>query len=342
MSVAAPQQVMLEVRFVEVSRQGGARSRRAVERVQPWACVANIGSRQAPTNLPITAPTSSTNIPAGEVAAGVLSGTSPFGFALARMINGGTAIDVLLNALEQKGVARRLWLSRTWWLCRATPRASWPAASIPVPVSSTLGQVTDRIQAIRRRAGLHADRAEPRPDQSEDRAGGEPARSDPHRCRWPSNITVPPLIVRRASTTLELRDGQSFVIGGLLQNINSNDQQQLPWLGDVPVLGALFRSASYQKNETDLAIIVTPRIVRPARPGDVDQDPARQHPCRRTTSICSCSARTEVPRRGKQAECRRRGIADVGHILDLPKRGWPCRPCARLDCWRWRSARSCF
>ena len=84
---------------------------------------------------------------------------------------------------------------------------------------------------------------------------------------------MPPLIVRRASTTVELRDGQSFVIGGLLQSNGQTAQQQLPWLGDVPVLGALFRSASYQKNETDLAIIVTPRLVRPARPGDVIKTP---------------------------------------------------------------------
>ena len=88
---------------------------------------------------------------------------------------------------------------------------------------------------------------------------------------------MPPLIVRRASTTVELRDGQSFVIGGLLQSNGQNAISQLPWLGDVPVLGALFRSTSYQKNETDLAIIVTPRLVRPARPGDIDQDAARLH-----------------------------------------------------------------
>ena len=75
--------------------------------------------------------------------------------------------------------------------------------------------------------------------------------------------------MRRASTTVELRDGQSFMIGGLLQSDNKNLIEQLPWLGSVPVLGALFSSKSYQKNETDLAIIVTPHLVRPARPGDV-------------------------------------------------------------------------
>jgi pilus assembly protein CpaC len=85
---------------------------------------------------------------------------------------------------------------------------------------------------------------------------------------------VPALIVRRASTTVELRDGQSFVIGGLLQSDNKNQIEQLPWLGSIPVLGALFSSKSYQKNETDLAIIVTPHLVRPARPGDLIKSPA--------------------------------------------------------------------
>src|SRR5205085_5693577 len=88
-----------------------------------------------------------------------------------------------------------------------------------------------------------------------------------------ANTSIPPLIVRRASTTVELRDGQSFVIGGLLQSVGQNAISQLPWLGDMPVLGALFRSASYQKQETDLAIIVTPRLVRPAPPGDVIKAP---------------------------------------------------------------------
>ena len=89
-----------------------------------------------------------------------------------------------------------------------------------------------------------------------------------------TGISVPALIVRRASTTIELRDGQSFMIGGLLQTNNQNQIDQLPWLGSVPVLGALFSSKSYQQNQTDLAIIVTPHVVRPTRPGDVVRTPA--------------------------------------------------------------------
>jgi len=74
---------------------------------------------------------------------------------------------------------------------------------------------------------------------------------------------VPALTTRRAETTVELGSGQSFMIGGLLQNNNSNSINKAPFLGDVPILGALFRSTSYQRNETELVIIVTPYLVRP-------------------------------------------------------------------------------
>ena len=73
--------------------------------------------------------------------------------------------------------------------------------------------------------------------------------------------------MRRANTVVELRDGQSFAVAGLLQSITQETQEQLPWLGDVPILGALFRSTAFERKETDLAIIVTPRLVKPAKPG---------------------------------------------------------------------------
>src|SRR6202020_3515976 len=67
-------------------------------------------------------------------------------------------------------------------------------------------------------------------------------------------------------TAVELRDGQSFAIAGLLQAQDSQSINQLPWLGNVPVLGALFRSTDFQKSQTDLVIIVSPHLVRPVRP----------------------------------------------------------------------------
>ena len=74
---------------------------------------------------------------------------------------------------------------------------------------------------------------------------------------------VPALTTRRAETTVELGSGQSFMIGGLLQNHNANSVNKAPFLGDLPILGSLFRSSSYQRNETELVIIVTPYLVRP-------------------------------------------------------------------------------
>ena len=78
-----------------------------------------------------------------------------------------------------------------------------------------------------------------------------------------NGFTVPALTTRRAETTVELGSGQSFMIAGLLQNHASNTIDKAPFLGDLPILGALFRSTQYQRNETELVIIVTPYLVRP-------------------------------------------------------------------------------
>ena len=74
---------------------------------------------------------------------------------------------------------------------------------------------------------------------------------------------VPALTTRRAETTVELGSGQSFMIAGLLRNTNTNNVSKAPFLGDLPILGALFRSTSYRRSETELVIIVTPYLVRP-------------------------------------------------------------------------------
>ena len=74
---------------------------------------------------------------------------------------------------------------------------------------------------------------------------------------------MPALTTRRAETTVELASGQTFAIAGLLQNNVTQNINKFPWLGDVPVLGQLFRSEAFQRNETELVIIVTPYIVHP-------------------------------------------------------------------------------
>lgn len=78
-----------------------------------------------------------------------------------------------------------------------------------------------------------------------------------------NNVQVPAVTTRRAETDVELASGQSFAIAGLIQNNNNNNVRKLPWLGDIPVLGALFRSTQFQRNQTELVIVVTPYLVQP-------------------------------------------------------------------------------
>ncbi len=76
-------------------------------------------------------------------------------------------------------------------------------------------------------------------------------------------VTVPAITTRKASTTIELASGQSFAIAGLLHRTSLQDITKFPWLGDVPVLGTLFKSDAYQREETELVIIITPYLVEP-------------------------------------------------------------------------------
>jgi pilus assembly protein CpaC len=110
------------------------------------------------------------------------------------------------------------------------------------------------------------------------------------------------------------------VIGGLLQSDGKNAISQLPWLGDIPVLGALFRSAQYQKNETDLAIIVTPRLVRPARPGDMIATPL-DNTLPANDADLFLMGKTEVRREAVRAMAGIPPRHYTGHMLDLPKGG---------------------
>lgn len=76
-------------------------------------------------------------------------------------------------------------------------------------------------------------------------------------------FNIPALTVRRAETTIELGSGQSFAIAGLLQNNSNYNIDSVPWLGEIPIIGALFRSEQFQRDETELLILVTPYVVQP-------------------------------------------------------------------------------
>jgi len=79
-----------------------------------------------------------------------------------------------------------------------------------------------------------------------------------------NNFSIPALTVRRAETTVELGSGESFALAGLLRNTTTQNVSKVPGLGDLPILGQLFRSEQFQRNETELVIIVTPYLVKPA------------------------------------------------------------------------------
>lgn len=84
-----------------------------------------------------------------------------------------------------------------------------------------------------------------------------------------SGTTIPALTTRRAETTVELGSGQSFMIAGLLSNSHDNSVDKIPGLGDIPILGQLFRSNNFKRNETELVIVITPYLVKPINARDV-------------------------------------------------------------------------
>jgi pilus assembly protein CpaC len=246
--VRSPQQVMLEVRFVEASRNAGK------ELGINWRAVGkNFGS----------ATNASLNF-AAAIGNGLPSGNAPFGALIGRVLSGGVEADVLVQALEERGLARRL--AEPNLITMSGEKASFLAGGeFPIPVAGE----RDRITIDYKKFGVSLTftptvlaggvinlRIEP-----------EVSQLDYTNVVRTASVAVPALIVRRANTVVELRDGQSFAIAGLLQSINHETKEQLPWIADVPILGALFRSAAFERKETDLAIIVTPRLVKPAKPG---------------------------------------------------------------------------
>jgi pilus assembly protein CpaC len=80
-----------------------------------------------------------------------------------------------------------------------------------------------------------------------------------------ATVTIPALTVRRAETSVELASGESFALAGLLQHLSTQQVSKVPWIGDIPILGALFRSDRFQRSETDLVVIVTPYLVQPVQ-----------------------------------------------------------------------------
>jgi len=179
------------------------------------------------------------------------------------------ASNLLLNidALERKGLIRTLAEPNLVALSGET--ASFLAGGeFPVPVGVALnGQVSIEFKQFGVSLAFT-------PTVLEDGlinllVGPEVSQLDPAAGIELSGLRIPGLKVRRARTTVELRDGQSFALAGLIQSDFSDTIRAIPLLGRIPLIGALFRSTAYNKQETELVMIVTPRLVRPVAAGSL-------------------------------------------------------------------------
>src|SRR5262245_16945316 len=306
MKVAPSQQVMLRVRFLEVGRSASreigvnwfgannagnrgfstglgtssAGGRPAIGPTQGLpGCLTPPGAATCvdASGNPIPPPGSTQNAPGLPIfnAVGTLLPTitgapaAPFGVALANIATRGGSLDVTLTALEDKGLIRRL--AEPDLIALSGDTAAFLAGGeFPVPVaqaSSAGGVPVITVQWKPFGVELTFVPTVLANGIINLRLAPSVSELDFQNSVVITGSQIPSLIKREARTTIELRDGQSFAIAGLLQARNRRGISQLPWIGSVPVLGALFRSSAYQQEETDLVVIVTPHLVAPAVPG---------------------------------------------------------------------------
>jgi len=261
-SVGGSQQVMLEVRFSEVNRQVGEQ-----------LAMQGFGLSRDGTFDAVTGATAS--LVPGPNGAGVpkLNAiTDTFGIFRKVFSVGSLDIEGVLNTLERKGMAKTL--AEPTLLALSGERASFLAGGefpIPVVQSGGGGDNGNAITVEFKPFGVSLGFT---PTVLSDKVINlvvEPEVSsiDPSASITVNGLVVPGLQTRRASTTIELRDGESFAIAGLLRRDFQTTIRQLPILGSLPIIGSLFRSSSFQKGETELLIVVTPRLVAPIRPSQV-------------------------------------------------------------------------
>jgi pilus assembly protein CpaC len=298
MQVAPSQQVMLKVRFLEVDRTAGRdfginlfginKNGLGVTGLGQVSQSAGAGASTAT----VTTSTGSTTLSSAAQSLGVVkdSGSGqtnlvpllgglfpgsaaaafPFGALLAQVINThGLQVDALISALEDKGLVKTL--AEPDLISQSGEKASFFAGSqIPIPTvqPGTIG-TTPTVTVTYYPCGVTLNFV-----PTVLSTGLINMHLGPQVCQVSSTnevnvngTTIPELNTRSADTTVELRDGQSFAVAGLLQAQDVNELAQLPWIGNVPVLGALFRSTNYQKQETDLVVIVTAHLVKPVAAG---------------------------------------------------------------------------
>lgn len=318
LEVATAQQVLLKVRFLEASREAGRNL--GIN----WLVGSQGGTRGVNTGLggatqvgqsPAATPGGLPLFQTLGTFAGATSAPA-FGVAVANLVSGGTSIDVIISALESRGVARRL--AEPDLVALSGDTASFLAGGeIPVPVVQPSSGATPTITVDYKPFGVNLSFT---PTVLADgvinlKLFPSVSQLDYTNAIRNQGFVIPALTKREAKTTIELRDGQSFAIAGLLQSEGLRNISEVPWLGSLPVIGALLRSSSYQQNETDLVVIVTPHLVAPAAPGQQLATPldTRQPSNDRDLFLLG---RTEVGRKGTEPAIARNAAKPYGHILE--------------------------
>lgn len=175
---------------------------------------------------------------------------------------GSVEVGILLEALEQKGVVRTL--AEPNLTALSGQEAKFLAGGeYPVPVSQENGAVTVEFKPF----GVELNFIPRVVDGDLINLELEAAVSaiDSSNAYEDGTFSIAAFRRRETSTTVELRDGESFAVAGLLQDDFQDKNGQVPWLGDIPVLGALFRSADFQRDQSELVIIITAHLVTPTR-----------------------------------------------------------------------------
>ena len=252
MSVGGVQQVMLKVRFAEMQRSV-SKSLSSSLGISGGNSVGVTGGTGTLNNQ-----TSLTSSLAGSIPdTNENVGAMVFGFNA-----GAFQVNLLLEALEQKGVVRTL--AEPNLSALSGQEAKFLAGGeYPIPVAQADGVYSIEYKPF----GIELDFVPRVVDGDLINLELKAAVSaiDSSNSVSVNGFDVSAFTRRETSTTVEMRDGESFAIAGLIEDQFLDNAAQLPWLGDVPVLGSLFRSADYKRSQTELVIIVTGHLVTPSR-----------------------------------------------------------------------------
>ena len=265
LSIGSAQQVMLEVRFSEV-RRGAFKDLG----ISAGLNGSNNGFGGVIGSGATLTPDSNDSDGDGDKDEGILrlgSITDAFGIFGRVFHIAGLDINATLNALERKGVVTTL--AEPTLVALSGETASFLAGGeFPIPVAqsgSGGGDAAISVQFKQFGVSLAFTPTVLADGVINMEVAPEVSAIDVSAGVTINNIRVPGLQTRRARTTVELRDGESFALAGLIRRDFSDTVRQFPILGSIPIIGTLFRSTSFQKDDTELVIIVTPRLVRPVR-----------------------------------------------------------------------------